>query len=161
MNTVTQKRAGNKMFDAQAFFKNRDGLRISHSFTQRILLKEGLMPCRGLVGVVNNMLNGNKLACQIVDEFLGGMEEVCNHPFTLDQIAEKINLQARGGDGDLLNNGHANIFFLLVSGQPFFISVHWRHSGPVGNVWIVNEWELNDRGYGASSNTRVFRNTTL
>lgn len=150
------------MFDAQAFFMKRDGLRISHSFTQRILLKEGLIPRRGLIGVVGSMLNGNKqFSCQIIDEFLGGMEEVCKHPFTLDQIAEKINLQACGEDGDLLNNGHSNIFFLLVSNHPFFISVHWRHSGAVEKVWIVNEWELNDHGFGASRNTRVFRNTIL
>ena len=116
---------------------------------------------RGLDGVTGQMLPRNMLNVEIIDELLGGIKNMCKHAFTLDQIAAMIDLQKGGEKGGLVNDGAANIFCLLVQYQIFFISVHWRQSGAVELAWIVNEWDINDRGYGASNSTKVFRNTTL
>lgn len=145
-------------FNPHTYFSNRDGLYIYDSFERRILLKsKRSMPHRGLEGVTNSMLARSMSNNEIIDEILGGTKETRKHAFTLDQIAAKIDLQPNGKDGDLLNNGYANIFYVLVGEVLFAVRVHWD-SGYRG--WLVRDLHL-DENDGWNAGSRVFRNTTL
>lgn len=157
MNTATGSTATENLFNPHTYFKNRQGLWVADSFTNRILSKVGQTPHRGNEGVTISILVRNMSDQGIIDELLGGMDEAHKHSFTLDQIAEKIDLQPNGEDGDLLNNGYANIFYVLVDGVLFAASVHW---GSGAREWGVRGWRLSGDG-SWDSGSRVFRNTTL
>lgn len=147
-----------KMFASGTYFQTREGLWVSDEFTRRILAEQTTtMPYRGLDGVTSNNLSRNMSDTEIINELLGGMDEVRSHAFTLDQVAAKIDLQPNGEDGDLLNNGFANIFYVLVNEVLFAVSVYWD-SGD--RRWDVHGWLLD--GYGDwRAGRQVFRNTTL
>lgn len=147
-----------KMFNPHTYFKTRDGLYAWDTFEKRILSgQKESMPYRGCEGMTSSILARNMTDQQIIDELLGGMEETCSHASTLDQIAAKIDLQPNGEDGELLNNGYANIFYVLVNGVLFAVDVVWFSDH---REWHVNDWHLDE--YGSwDAGGRVFRNTTL
>lgn len=160
-NAVVRK---NKIFKPHTYFKTRKGLRVSNEFNRRVLARQPVsILYRGCEGMTSFVLPRLMSDHEIINEFLGGIDEVFTHGITLDQIAEKIDLQPNGKDGELLNNGQTNIFF-YVSVIPkvyfeshFAVSVKWdsgRHE------WWVCDWPLNWFG-GWGSGSRGFRNTTL
>jgi hypothetical protein len=158
MNTVTANvPATESLFDPHAYFKTHNGLRGSDSFNYRILPNVAPMPYRGLEGVTSSVLARNMYDKGIIDELLGGMEEVHKHAFTLDQIAEIIGSQPNGEDGELMNDGYANIFYVLVNGVVVAVRVGWDWRG---RHWSVRVWYLNENGDWRAGG-RVFRNTTL
>ena len=146
-----------QMFNPRSLFKTCTGLWVSDSFTSRILPHVDPMPYRGHEGVTSSQLARNMYDKEIIDEMLGGMEEVRSHAFTLDQIAEMIGSQPNGEDGMLLNNGYANIFYVLVNGGLFVVCVDWISGYRLG---YVVAWHLDGYGHWNAGN-RVFRNTTL
>lgn len=149
---------GQKLFNPHAYFKTREGLWVSDEFANRILTKQPTtMPYRGLEGVTSNNLARNMTDTEIIDELLDGMEEVRKHASTLDQIATMIDLQPKGIDGELLNNGDANIFYVLVGGVLFAVLVYWDSDN---RKWNVHGWPLVKRGDWLAG-CRVFRNMTL
>ncbi|MFZ2303184.1 MAG: hypothetical protein WAV98_00135 [Minisyncoccia bacterium] len=147
-----------KLFNPHTYFKTREGLYVWNTFEQRILSEQKVsMPHRGLEGVTSHTLARNMTDTEIIDELLGGTEEVRKHASTLDQIATMIDLQPKGIDGELLNNGYANIFYVLVNGVLFAVSVGWRLGR---RRWRVGAWHLGAYG-NWDAGIRVFRNTTL
>ena len=70
-----------------------------------------------------------------------------HHEVELWEIAELIEAQKEGGDGPLLTNGYANIFY--VAG--FAVDVNWYADD---RGWFVNAWELDDYRWGQGD--RVF-----
>lgn len=146
------------LFNPHLYFKTRQGLWVSDSFINRILSgQKESMPYRGLEGVTSYMLERNMHDKNIIDELLGGMEEVRKHAFTLDQVAAIIDLQPNGKDGKLLNNGYTNIFYVLVNEVLFAVRVHWDSDY---REWGVCGWRLGVGGRWYAGN-QVFRNTTL
>lgn len=155
VQTIINRR---RMFNPRTYFKNRDGLYVWDTFFERILSKQPTtMPYRGLEGVTSEMLQRNMYDKEIIDELLGGMEEVRKHAVTLDQIAAKIDLQPNGEDGELLNNGYANIFYVLDGDVLSAVNVDWLSDHC---KWFVNAWPLDGGGYWYAGD-QVFRNTTL
>lgn len=147
-----------KMFAPHTYFTTREGMWVSSRFANRILAKQTTtMPYRGLEGVASVILARNMTDQEIIAELLGGMEEVRKHPFTLDQVAAMIDLQPNGKDGELLKNGYANIFYVLVDEVLFAVRAYWS-SGYC--EWRVDAWHLDGHGNWRAGN-RVFRNTTL
>lgn len=147
-----------QMFNPHTYYKTRDGLFVWDTFEKRILSKQPTaMPYRGLEGVANSTLSRNMSDQEIIDEILGGMDEARAHASTLDQIAEMIDLQPNGKDGKLLNNGYANIFYVLVDGVLLAVSVYW---GSGYRKWNVRDWHLGENGKW-NAVIQVFRNTTL
>lgn len=152
-----------KMFDPRAYFKDRDslkdcyGLQMTDSFRIHILSRQKAMPYRGLEGVTSSQLKFFMSEEGIVNQFLGGTDEVRKHPFTLDQIAAMIDLLPNSEDGDFLNNGGVIIFPVLVGGILFAVNID-RTS--ISRSWGVGAWRVGDGGHWGV-NTRVFRNTIL
>lgn len=142
------------LFNPYTYFKTREGLWVSDAFTSRILPHVSPMPYRGCEGVTSQVLERNMSDTEIINELLGGMEETRKHASTLDQIAAMIDLQPNGEDGKLLNNGYANILYVLVNGVLFAVGVGWG-SGSRG--WSVRDWRLCEGG-GWIAGSRVFRN---
>lgn len=150
---------GQEMFSPHAYFKTRPGLYVWNTFEEHILSEQKKsIPYRGLEGVKNSMLPRNMSDQEIIDEILGGMDELRKHSFTLDQIAAKIDLQPNGEDGELLNNGYANIFYVVLVNEGFFaVSVLWD-SGD--HEWNVDACPLDENGNWLAVR-QVFRNMTL
>lgn len=145
-------------FNPHTYFKTRKGLVVSDKFINSILAKQpAVMQYRGLNGEAVYNLARSMPDYEIIIELLGGMEVARKHAYTLDQIAKKINLQPNGEDGVLLNNGIANIFYLLVDDVLCAVSVRWL-SGD--REWSVGDLHLGEEGSWLARH-RVFRNMTL
>lgn len=129
-----------KMFNPHTYFKTRGGLYIWGTFNEHILsMQDGPMQHRGYEGMTSVVLARNMSDQEIIDELLDGVDEVRAHAVTLDQIAAKIDLQPNGEAGDLMNNGYANIFYVLVKEVLFAVHVHWRSDN---REWDVDGWHL-------------------
>ena len=150
-NTATKS-----LFGSRSYFKTHQGLFVGKSFTEHLLLKIDKIPYRGLEGVTSHVLVRNMYDKEIINEFLGGMEEARKYAFTLDQIATMIDLQPNGEDGYLLDNRNANLFYLLAKEELFGIDVFWTPC----HDWHVRAWPLGSQGK-MCADSRVFRNITL
>jgi hypothetical protein len=83
---------------------------------------------------------------------LRGMKAAKKNAFTLNQVWTYIATQL-SGDGKLLTNGYANIFYCLgKDGHLFAVSIYWG-----GDGWVVDDWRLSERD-DWSAGRRVFRN---
>lgn len=145
-----------QMFLAPVYFKTKPGLLwISESFTTRVLPAfQAPMKRRGLEGVTHQDLPQSMSDSERYRELQGGEEEVRKHVFTLDQVAEQIDLQPEGGVGELLTNGYANLFDVLVGEVLFVVDVYWI-SGV--HEWNVYDWTPDVHGKWLAGH-RVFRN---
>lgn len=146
------------LFYPHIYFKTRAGLYLCDGFGERVLSKQkASMSYRGCEGLTSFDFLRRMTDMEIIDGLLGGMDEVHAHAVTLDQVAEKIDLQPNGEAGELLNNGNANIFYVLVAEMLFAVRVGW-HSGD--REWHVSAWHLGEDGFWCAGG-RVFRNMTL
>ncbi|MBP6888802.1 MAG: hypothetical protein KBC21_03815 [Candidatus Pacebacteria bacterium] len=142
-------------FDSAKYFVTRDGLYVWPEFAQRILpAYQGLIPKRGIEGVHSVDLPRNMYDREIVAEYLGGEEEARKHAFTPDQVADLIDTQKGGKAGVLLNNGYANLLYMIgVCDVLFPVSVDWRS---VNSCWHVRAYQFDDARWRAG--LRVLRN---
>lgn len=150
--------AAGDMFNSAKYFTTRDDLYVWPEFVQRILSAyQQPIPKRGIEGIDHVDLPCNMYDREIVAEYLGGEEEARKHAFTPDQVAELIDAQQGGTTGVLLNNGYANILFMLgTTGVLFPVRVYWR-SGSSG--WDVGACRFDGDGWGDGD--RVLRNKNL
>lgn len=147
-----------QLFKPHSYFKNRKGFAVYRSFQNYILSKTGnTIPYRGLDGVTSYITQRQMSDTKTIDDLLGGMKEARKYSFTLDQIAAMIDFQSNGEDGNLLNNGSANIFYVLVNDILFAVGVTWD---TLSHVWYMSAWHLDKNGL-CSTSWRVFHNTTL
>ena len=116
-----------EFFDSAKYFTSRKGLYLWPEFTQRILpAYQGQIACRGIEGVDYVNLPRKMYDREIVAEYLDGEEEVRKHAFTPDQVADMVNAQKSGVSGVLLNNGCANILYMIgIEGVLFPVHSHW------------------------------------
>lgn len=157
-STVSSMGEYELFFNPHDYFKTREGLYVWESFDRDILEQyEESIPYRVLGGIVSTTFIRNMSDQEIIDELLGGMLEARRTSCTLDQIADKINLQQNGEYGNLLNNGCPNIFYVLVKGKFFAVSICW--GGPGSKSWLVVGFNIGGREW--CPGTRVFYNTTL
>ncbi len=143
------------MFDPAKYFVTRDGLHVWPEFATLILpVYQGLIPKRGIEGVDSVDLPRNMYDREIVAEYLGGEEEVRKHAFTPNQVAGLIDTQKDGKAGVLLNNGYANILYMIgVGGVLLPVSVDWRSDR---SLWSVDAYQFDDDYWSAGH--RVIRN---
>lgn len=153
MNQATQ----DQMFNFSKYFINRDGLYIWADFARWILLAyQQPIPRRGIKDVDHVHLKRNMYDHEIVAEYLGGEEEARKHALTLDQVADLIDAQWGGKSGVLLNNGHANLLFMLgKDGVLFPVDVSWSSDGS-SSSWGVRARQFGRVRWGAGR--RVIRN---
>ncbi len=144
------------LFNPPEYFVTRDSLWVSSEFTSRILSAHNKSTeKRGLEGMSHFDLPKNMYDKDIIKEYLGGEEETRKHAFTPDQVADQIDKQKDGGEGELLNNGYANIFYVIGKGEVLFaVYVDWDRDG---HRWGVSAYGLDVDGSWLAG-YRLFRN---
>ena len=118
---------------------------VSDAFTQRITAaySEPLTP-RGIKGVQKAFDLQRKMYDGDFIKQMGGEAEVRKFAFTPDQIASMIDAQPNSIDGAMLNNGYANIFYVIgVDGGLFAVDVDWRSHD---SVWGAFAFKLDEFG---------------
>lgn len=158
MNISVQKVVNeSKYFNPHTYFKPREDDEygafrdVWDAFEESILSRQNeSMPYRGLEGVVSYTLPRRMSGREIINEFLGGIDEVRAHAITLDQIATEINRHPDGED-------HRLIFFVIVDGNLFTVCMGWNTED---REWYIEGWDRGACGYWDEGG-RVFRNTTL
>ena len=156
IRTGLNSEAAVNMFNPPEYFVTRDGLGVSSEFTSRILsVHNKPTEKHGLEGVSHVDLSKKMYDSEIIKEYLGGEEEARKHAFTPDQVADQIDKQKDGGEGELLNNGYANIFYVIGKGEVLFaVFVLWSSAS---RGWFVSAHKLGESGdWGAGP--RVFCN---
>ena len=125
-------------FNPHKFFKTSTDLWVSGDFVARILSVANCVESAdgtslSSFGLVNPA-NDSEIRSELSK----------NHLIELWQIAEIISLQPNGKEGNLLNNGYANIFYVRgKNGDVFAVSVGW--SSDV-RQWRVDAWRLGGLG---------------
>ncbi len=153
---IVRKKVVGKLFVFSEFFFTRQGLYVWDSLKERIgsIYKESteyksiddLKPAFDL--------NRNMYDSEIIKE-MGGEEKVRENAVTMDQIEQLIKNQWEGKAGIMLNNGFANIFYVIgKNNQLFAVGVNW---GSADQEWVVNGDRLDERGRWRRG-ARVFSN---
>ncbi len=123
-----------------AFFKTRDGLYVWDDFQTRVVK---------LAKPINTgttfKVNVDELGADLTDkEIENGLPK--NHLWDEGAlcavVAEMISKQPEGKEGDLLNNGYANLFYT----SSCVVFVFWR---AVSSKWGVNTWDRGGLGWSA------------
>jgi len=132
--------ARTKPFNAAEFYQTGTGLYIHGIFADRLDLNArqtvDSAPERPYVA---SLLKANAYAKDIRKE----LPET--HLSTLEDIAGLIEAQPNGKSGFLLNNGHANIFYVEgKNGEVFAVLVSWDSDG---RYWFVCDWRLDEGGF--------------
>jgi len=134
-----------KAFDPHAFYKKRDGLWIGDFFRDNVLsqaktIKKLLATAFKSYDLTKNAYDREITPC---------LPE--NHEFDISEalarIAKMIEKQWGGKEGELLNNGYANLFYV----PGFVVGVYWDAGG---RTWCVRAW-LRD-GLDWDEGRRVF-----
>lgn len=132
------------------FFKTRDGLWVSEEFQKQILASAlGLSEIApASVGEPYDLPKGMTDA-EILSKLGNKIFE--NPRAFLNTLARLIDEQWGGKEGDLLNNGYANIFYVRrvnVKGEPevFVVDVRWDAGS---GRWCVDAYRLVDRTWRA------------
>lgn len=161
MNTATVGApATERLFDPRAYFKSCSEFYMWSGFIRDILFKQSEpMMRRGLEGVKGSVLTRDMSTQEIIDEILGGIDEVSTHAFTLDQVADLLDLQPYGKGDGYLNPGKnkSTVVFVLIDGAPFIVEMD---RGPYDEEWHLLSWspdEIKTWHVG----DKVLRNTIL
>lgn len=127
------------LFDPREFFKNRPGLYVWDDFRERIV-----SVAKPTDTLPETVLASFDLSLDSNDaEIRAGLPE--GHVFQdasefLLHLVGMIELQKDGGEGELLNNGYANIFYVLgAKGEVFAVRVRWLSDD---RGWRVNALRL-------------------
>ena len=150
-----------KVFFRDYFDNSNKWLKVDRSFGKLFFGKlDPMIPRRGVDGLTFCTLPYHASDQERIDKFRGNEDDIRKYSCTLDQIADKINLQRNGENGDLSTDGTANDFDVFPSWDDDHIIVYvaWA-SGP-------RRWYINAKLYSKDDNfraagTRVFFNTTI
>jgi len=103
--------AGKARRDFDAFFRTRPGLWVDSNFRSWVVAK-ATTPTAGRVARKSTKLERNMADVEI-EKMLGvGDGHIFDESQTCDIVMEMIAKQEGGREGELLNNGYANIFYL-------------------------------------------------
>lgn len=135
-----------KDFDPRTFYRMRDGLWIGDTFRNNVLAKAS--PTKDLPAAALKSMN-------LVKDAYDREITPCLPPNyewdvseALSRIAEMIKKQWGGKEGELLNNGHANLFYV----PGFVVGVDWNAGR---GRWDMSAWEL-DVALRWNAGSRVF-----
>ncbi len=134
-----------KPHDPHAFYQTRDGLYIWGEFNERILANvksvEKLDACTGKSYDLRKNAKDSQITAELPEGYEWDPSELCA------RIAQMIEKQWGGRDGELLNNGYANLFYV----PGFVVYVFWLADS---GYWFVNAGGRDD--YYWSAGYRVF-----
>lgn len=132
--------------DPQAFYQTRKGLYVWPEFKSRVLSSAKPVSNLSALSLNSYELTENMYDKDIKAELPAG--HVFEDPSELcARIEQMISKQPNGEEGDLLNNGYANLFDL----PGYVVDVHWDGDY---REWYVYAWELDDDRWHAGC--RVF-----
>lgn len=150
LREISVEDVAEKLVDPLAkFFTTRAGLWVSPEFTQRILALALAMgeTTPATVGTPFN-LPKNMTDAEICKELGNGYIFEDAKAFCV-YLADAIERQWGGAEGDLLTSGYANLFYVRgVGGEVFVVHVDWRAGG---RKWLVHAFRLDDRGWHAGN----------
>jgi hypothetical protein len=134
-----------KDFNPDTFYQTRKGLWVSDEFNSRVLSK-----AKSVKKLPATTLKALELAQDATDDqIIAGLPE--NYEWdvseALARIASMIEAQPEGKEGDLVNNGYANLFYV----PGCVVYVHWNADN---RGWGVYVWDRGDDRWGAGC--RVF-----
>jgi len=131
--------------DPQAFFQTRTGLWVSDDFKRRILTKAKPVENLDVATLKSYGLKKDAYDKQITPEL--GENYIFDESELCARIEQMISKQPNGEEGDLLNNGYWNIFY--VAGCA--VLVRWFSDD---REWSVYAWTLDGGDWRAGD--RVF-----
>lgn len=134
-----------KAFGPHAFYKMQDGLWISDSFRDNVLSKAAMVKNLSAATLKSLELTKNAYDREITPCLPQKYEFDISE--ALARIAQMIEKQPGGKEGDLLNNGYANLFYV----PDCVVRVYWNADY---RSWRVGAWELDD--FCWSAGRRVF-----
>lgn len=122
-----------KGFDPHVFYKMRDGLWIGDAFRDGVLVT---------AKTVQNLPAATLKSMSLIKDSYDREITPCLPPNfewditeALARIAQMLEKQWGGKEGELLNNGCANLFYV----PGFVVDVYW---GAGGGRWCVGAWRL-------------------
>jgi hypothetical protein len=147
---------GQEIFFVPENFITRPGLWVSDEFRGRIAIPLNSVPRRSASGLKPaKVLPRNMSDSEICTELLGGMEKAKANAVCPSQIWELIQAQPGGIPGKILNDGKANIFYVLgKDGALFTVFVRWD---AVYSEWRVRCYHFDENGNWNQGN-QVFSN---
>src|SRR3989344_2452575 len=126
-------------FDPNEFFQNREGLWRSDAFAERVLsvaTERIQLPDHIPSFTLPKSMGDSEIRRKLGDNHVFGASEGCT------VIAGMISHQQNGKNGDLINNGKANIFYVRGKDDGIFtVSVYWVAGG---REWGVNAIQFDD-----------------
>ncbi|MBU6388647.1 hypothetical protein KGQ72_02130 [Patescibacteria group bacterium] len=134
-----------KTFDPHSFYTMRGGLWIGNFFRDNVLAKAASIKKLSATTLKSFDLTKNAYDRDIIPCLPQNYEFDISE--ALARIAQMIERQPDGKEGDLLNNGYANLFYV----PGYVVGVDWRADG---RGWGVSAWERDDGRWNAGS--RVF-----
>ena len=144
-----------EQFCPKEYFQTRRGLYVCVDFRDRILSvtkKTGKLPSAKITSynIVKDS-NNEKIRAELSKNHIWkDASDFCSH------LAGMIDRQPKGENGDLLNNGCVNIFYVRgKNGEVFAVNVYW---GVGALEWYVNAYQLDD-GLGPAGRQAFSRNS--
>lgn len=134
-----------KTFDPHVFYKMSNELWIGDFFRDNVLAKAASVKKLSATTLKSFELTKNAYDRDITSCLPQNYEFDISE--ALARIAQMIEQQPNGKEGDLLNNGYANLFYV----PGFVVRVRW---GAGRRRWRVSAWGRDDDGWGAGD--RVF-----
>lgn len=130
------KNEAGSLINIRRFFQTSETLWVDPNFTNWILSAH-------LDGVTQNpakLIKAFDLSKHMTDSEIVKQAESLGfnpkqNPVTLDQIKVKIEAQSNGVEGEMLTNGYANIFYVLVGDVLFTVHVNWNSGNGQWSVY--------------------------
>jgi hypothetical protein len=143
-----------KLVNLQEFFVTRSGLYVWNEFRDRILVI--VKPAVALVHKLKHYDLPENMTDEKVREKLGNGHVFEDASVFSATLAKMIDAQANGEDGDLLNNGYTNIFYVRgLNGEVFAVVAFWISDGREWSVLAIRlggcRWFAGGRAFSATA----------
>ena len=126
---------GSENFDPQAYFQTRPGLWVSEEFVSRVRSKA--KPVENLGSATLKSYDLTKAAYDREIKTGLGANHVFDQSELIARLEQMVGKQQGGEEGELLNNGYANLFYLAG----WVVYVRWNAGR---RRWNVGVWKLDD-----------------
>jgi len=140
-------------FDPNEFFQNREGLWRSDAFAERVLsvaTERIQLPDHIPSFTLPKSMGDSEIRRELGDNHVFGASECCM------VIASMISRQPNGEDGDLINDGKANILYVRgKDDEVFTVDVRWYADARKWRVRACqfddHQWHAGNRGFSRNS----------
>ncbi len=125
------------LVDSAEFFRTSEGLWVDDSFQRLFVDKDAKSAGQVTLSKykIKKIAYDSQIMKELPEDHMFEAGEFCQI------IASMLTKQWGGKDGDLINNGHANVFYVRSKDmkQVFVVRVHWSSAY---RRWLVRVWGL-------------------